>query len=91
MRAKTIEGQNSFAPSLCVRDRQNTRDQITSDRRSKHPWSNKLRSVLSVEVLVSLAAVFVSLGGAFRDETKKAARETMEVQTNACHIRVTYA
>ena len=87
MRAKTIEGQNAFAPSLCVTDRQNTRDQITSDRRSKHPWSNKLRSVLSVEVLVSLAAV----GGTLRDETKRAARETMEVQTNACYIRVTHA
>ena len=87
MRAKTIEGQNAFAPSLCVTDSQNTRDQITSDRRSKHPRSNKLRSVLSVEVLVSLAAV----GGTLRDETKRAARETMEVQTNACYIRVTHA
>ena len=27
MRAKTIEGQNTFAPSLCVTDSQNTREQ----------------------------------------------------------------
>ena len=32
VRATTIEGQNAFH----VRDSQNTRDQITSDRRSKH-------------------------------------------------------
>ena len=34
-----------------VKDSQNTRDQITSDRGSKHAWSNKLRYVHSVEVL----------------------------------------
>ena len=27
MRAKTIEGQNTFAPSLCVTHSQNTREQ----------------------------------------------------------------
>ena len=36
MRATTIEGQNAFAPALFhVTEGQNTRDQFTSDRRSK--------------------------------------------------------
>ena len=41
LRATTIEGQNAFAPVLCFAlvsrdtDSQNTRDQITSDARSK--------------------------------------------------------
>ena len=43
MRATTIEDQNAFALSLCfaqvhVIDGRNTRDQITSDRRSKREW-----------------------------------------------------
>ena len=41
MWATTIEGQNAFAPTVCalhkfhVTDGENTRDQNTSDRRSK--------------------------------------------------------
>ena len=40
MQATTTEGQNAFAPALALREfhgtyGQDTRDQITSDRRSK--------------------------------------------------------
>ena len=41
VRATTIEGQNTFAPALLtfhVTDGLNTRDQITSDKRSKPAW-----------------------------------------------------
>ena len=43
--ATTIEGQNAFALSLCfgkfhMTDNQNTRDPITSDRKSNSMWSN---------------------------------------------------
>ena len=45
VRATTIEGQNAFAPRCALRkfhvtDSQNTRDQITSGRKSKRAWSN---------------------------------------------------
>ena len=40
MRATTIEGENAFAlRKFHMTDGQNTRDQITSDRRSKRAWS----------------------------------------------------
>ena len=41
MRATTIEGQNHFAlrTKFHVRDSHNTRNQITSDRRSRRAWS----------------------------------------------------
>ena len=44
MRATAVEGQTAFAPALCfeyrfhVTDGQNTRDQITRGRRSKHAF-----------------------------------------------------
>ena len=45
--ATTIESQNAFAPTQCFAqvsrgDGQNTRDQITSDRRSNREWSNRV-------------------------------------------------
>ena len=51
MRATTIDGQNPFAPTLWfaqvyVIDGQNTRDQITSDKRSKRAWSEVVQTKL---------------------------------------------
>ena len=55
MRATTIEGQNALLHRCALRkvhvtDGQNTRDQITSDRRSKHAWS---KCVLCIPFILS--------------------------------------